>query len=367
MAQQREIRLVSEDGGLTWTLTERPWPGPSRNRVTFPDGVALETSSPWWERHPRSEMDQLKRQGYDVWDLGADHGYCAIVYAVWMRRSTDRGKTWIEKPIHTQFPFFAHFVLSALGGGTDPPQSLLEDGSVVTFAYGYAKPGERWSSYALRTADRGDTWQLSLMGDGRLAGDSRGFGEIYPVVRGDGRIFAMLRTEDQKPAFRVYSSDGGKTWTRPVQTPIIAKHPDLTLLGDGSILCTYARRQGQPLGVRGRFSADFGETWSEEVVIRDEIPFADGLYWPMTVERKDKSLFTLFTAKKYLDDGTPRSFLGGSGWTAGYRRPYAPSLPVPPAQPMYNIEARNKSPWQIERETSRSSGASNRSAGARDG
>ena len=346
-ARSTHVILVSEDKGLTWEITDCEWPAPPPNRTTLPDGTILEFGSNGWERHPRSDIGRLTQKGYFVWDLGEEAGYCAIIYNIWMRRSTDSGRTWEEKPIHEQLPFFAHLVCRF-----NP--TVLDDGALVFFAYGYGKEarysGSRSSAYYLRSTDAGDTWGLVMMADGKHSSSDNGFTEIFPVVHSDGRIFSMLRTELGQDAYAVRSFDGGKTWSQPERTPIRAKHPDLRSLKDGSFLCTYQRRFQEPLGIRARFTSDMGQTWSEEVVIRDGIPISNGLASPLTLELSDGTLFTLFNAQKYIDDGTKKGFIGGSRWTRDYRRAYGPELPVPPLTPKFNVDTRNKSPWQVERE-----------------
>jgi hypothetical protein len=193
-----------------------------------------------------------------------------------------------------------------------------------------------------------------------------GFTEIFPLIVGQGRIFAMLRTQLGEAAFVVSSEDYGKTWSKPTETPIRAKHPEVTLLKDGTIVCTYQRRFAEPFGVRARCTKDFGKTWSEEIILRDDISVSDGLSNPRTLELSDGTLFTAFAAKKLID-GVPRHFRGITRWSRdperevagefrwihGYR--WVPEIPVPPPTPKFNIDSRGKSPWQVQRERSEES------------
>ena len=343
-AVQRDILLVSEDRGLTWEITERPWPGSPHGRATLPDGTILSMSTDGWVRYPRSEVARLEAEGYYVWDLGEAHDYCAVIYGLWQRRSTDGGRTWEKRQIDRQLPFFAHFVARG-------PLRLLDDGALVFLAYGYGPEGRRpcrteglyasysWSRcnvYCLRSMDGGDTWDLIRVADGQESPSEQGFTETFPIIDGDGGMFVMLRTELGQHAYSALSSDGGRTWTQPVQTPIRAKHPLPTVLRDGVIVCSYQRRFAQPYGVRARFTADRGRTWSEEVVLRDDIPISDGLTGPNTVEFSDGTLFTTFGAKKYDDQGRGWPFLGGCRWSRDYRRPYGPPLDAPPPGEKYS-------------------------------
>ena len=273
IAQETGVLLLSEDRGLTWTMTDRPHPRPpGADRVTLPDGTIVTTTSSGWVRYPRTEIERLRQQRYYVWDLGEELDFCAVHKDMWMSRSRDGG----------------------------------------------------------------DTWALITIADGTLSPSPVGFGETYPVVYGDGRVFVMVRTELGHHAYCVSSAAGGSTWTQPRKTPIRGKHPRPTLLRDGTILITYQRRFALPYGVRARFTPDHGETWSEEVIIRDDIPVSDGLHQPNTVEMSDGTLFTTFDAKKYYDDGTELPFVGGSRWTRTYRRPLGPKLAVPEPAEKYS-------------------------------
>ncbi len=363
-ARATEVTLVSEDQGVTWQVTDHPWPGPVQNRSVLPDGTIVETASNGWVRYPRSEIKRLQDRGYYVWDLGEEAGYCAIIYDMWVRRSTDGGQTWEEFPVHQQFPFFAKLCVNS-----PPRQRLLNDGTIITFAYGYLPEGRTEESdlgglcntYILRSSDAGTTWQMIRMADGHLSPSPRGFGEIYPVVWRDGRIFALMRTAAGTPAYSVWSDDGGLTWSEPRPTPIAAKHPNPALLRDGTIVCTYQRRFAPPFGVRARFTSDLGKTWSDEVILRDDIAIADGLSQPQTVELSDGTLFTIFTAKKYVESGGVQFFVGGTRWARGYqplphiqeklqqireRGSWGPEFPLPPLTPRYNWQTAGTSPWQ---------------------
>ena len=347
-AVQTSIVLLSEDGGLTWEIMDRPWPAPSHNLAVLSGGTMVEMGGTGWTRLPRTEIERLEAEGYMVWDLGEEHDYCAYINEVLVKVSRDGGQTWVERSIRDQLPFFAHFVSRG-------PLCLLDDGTLIFIAYGYGKDDRRpekggpWgqeglrsnynsgrsSTYILRSNDNGANWDTVQMADGRHSCSEAGFTETFPIIQGDGNIFVMLRTWLGEPAYSVSSSDGGRSWSEPVKTPIRAKHPRPTLLRDGTIICSYQRRFAQPYGARARFTSDVGKTWSEEVIIRDDIPVAR-VSEVNTVELSDGTLFTAYSARKYDDEGRELSFGGGSRWTRSYRGPYGPKLAVPPRGEKYN-------------------------------
>ena len=337
------IVLVSDDKGLTWKTTDRKLPAPSHNRVTMPGGTIVEMGTSGWIRYPRSEIKRLQKQGYYVWDLGAGNDYCAIIYGLWQKVSTDGGKTWQKREIHKQLPFFAHFVARG-------PLRLLDDGTLVFLGYGYGKDERKYNDdpksitwengrshvFCVRSSDGGKTWKAVRAADGRLSPSDSGFTETFPIINGDGRMFLMLRTGLGRPAFTVSSSNGGRTWSKVIRTPIHAKHPLPMKLRDGTLVCSYQRRTAPPFGVRARFTSDLGKTWSEEIVLRDDVPLSNALAEPNTVQFSDKTLFTAFQGLKIDDKGRPWPFIGGCHWSRDYRRPYTVKLKIPKRRKKFN-------------------------------
>jgi len=351
--------MVSDDMGRTWRFTDEPRPLPPDTRSTLTNGTIIETGSHcWlgdrWERYPRAMIPELRRQGYYVKDMGEKEDYCAIIYDIWMRRSTDGGRTWKTRPLHTQLPFFAELVEHKY-------QRLLADGTILVFCYGApgvpdpeikhadVNSGQRTTrnAYVLRSPDGGDSWQLVMMADGRAAaGGYAGFSEPYPMVWPDGRIMTLLRSGLGQPAYLVRSTDGGKTWSRPEKTPIISKHPTVTRLSDGAVVCTYPRRFARPYGIRARFTTDMGQTWSDEAVLADNFEIEDGLAFPLTVELPDGTLFTAMHGKRYVEERKVQNFVFGARWTRDYRRTYVPQLKPVERLPKFNADRKNQSPWE---------------------
>jgi len=340
--------LASKDGGLTWQFTGKPWPFQKITQSTLPDGTIVETGSHCyvdmdrWERYPSERIPELKEKGYYVKDMTNKGGYAALIYDLWMRRSTDGGKTWIAKPIYKQFGFLSYLVSRHY-------QQLLDDGTIVAFCSGRPTADGPRNAYIARSEDKGDTWQFVMLADGRLSpvrgGSHVGFHETFPIVYPDGRMFVMIRTQLGDDAYFVTSDDGGKTWSKPHRSPIRAKHPVPALLRDGTIVVTYPRRWARPYGIRARFTSDRGKTWSDEVVIRDNFEIENGLAHPVTVEMSDGTLFTVMQGDKVVDDGKVQHFIFGSRWSRDYRNNVPPKLPEPPVRPKFNYDRVDKSPW----------------------
>ena len=90
------------------------------------------------------------------------------------------------------------------------------------------------------------------------------------------------------------SSDGGATWSDPLQTPMLGCPGHVLVLQDGRLLCSYGRRRG-PFGIRACLSEDGGRNWliDREIVLRDDLPNGN-LGYPTTTEYAPGKLFSCY-------------------------------------------------------------------------
>lgn len=126
--------------------------------------------------------------------------------------------------------------------------------------------------------------------------------EPYAIELDNGIILCHIRADryDESRAFTLYqseSSDGGKTWSEPIQIledrggapSHILKH------SSGVLIATYGYRS-LPYGIKVMFSHDGGKSWGEEKYLYSNDISGD-LGYPSTVELLDGSLLTVFYAK----------------------------------------------------------------------
>lgn len=181
---------------------------------------------------------------------------------VMVTRSTDAGLTWDEP-----FPLGVNEMTEGSPFGKIVE---LDDGTLVLHVYVYgtkAEPGGFRSqsgvpdgSYLVRSHDDGKSWgEPSLI--------SEGMDETGLLVLPDGQMLAVMRgTVAGGALWSSHSSDGGRTWTEPVQVTEDRQHPaDLALLSDGSVLVSYGNRT-PPYRIEGRVSNDGGHTWRPNVL-----------------------------------------------------------------------------------------------------
>jgi acetyl esterase len=142
-----------------------------------------------------------------------------------------------------------------------------EDGSLLLTGYTRTGPstpeglrvGKRYSHFVTST-DGGKTWShFAVIGPGA---------EPSVVQTAPGRFTALLREGSFKPLDQVFSSDGGKTWSKPKVLEEGSVCPDVIMMKNGLLACSYGRPAGSLM-----FSADGGKTWSSHHVITDKTGF----------------------------------------------------------------------------------------------
>jgi hypothetical protein len=110
------------------------------------------------------------------------------------------------------------------------------------------------------------------------------------------------------------SYDNGKTW-HIKHNPLAANEGNpasLNQLNDGRLVATYGHR-GAPYGLRAKISLDNGETWGEEIVLRDDGGLWD-IGYPRTIVRPDGRLVSAYYYN--LPDAKER-FIAATIWDAG--------------------------------------------------
>ena len=153
--------------------------------------------------------------------------------------------------------------------------------------------------YAARITDGGRSWTLLP----RIGREHERFFTIMPasIRLGDGRYLVALRCQhliDDEPHHFIdlYATDDDcRTWRylgRPALDVGVGNPPAMVRMSDGRIAITYGDRRG-PFCIRARVSDDEGETWSPEIVLRDDGGDAD-IGYTRTVQRTDGRLVTTY-------------------------------------------------------------------------
>lgn len=279
----------STDGCHTWEVVFRDAEGISSEEsnalqaLRTADGtlVSIHTG---WALYPAEKRGELEAAGWDVSDVR--EGLIAALTEHTAMVSRDDGKTWEtqELPLPNAPPNAPG--LMGFHGGIVTDQDVL-----LWPVYGLAMPGDSGHSYVYRSADAGKTWGLH-----EIIADSRGLipmNETALIDLGAGHILAFVRTGDEVDhLYRAESLNGGVTWGRLRDSGITGHPADLLRLRNGHILLTYGYRHA-PFGVRALISKDSGETWGDEVILRDDGVGTDVGY-PMSIQLADGTIFTVY-------------------------------------------------------------------------
>lgn len=201
---------------------------------------------------------------------------------------TDGGRKVCDEEMRVHFPTAAKLrreptvppgvelpVMSEVQSGFVFCRSILEmhDGSLLASMYGQFEGDTLDRCILVRSEDRGRTWEYySTICTGETVqaitgwANLEGANEVSVVPLSDGRLLAVFRTRSGNLMHQCWSTDQGKTWTRPVSTGVPGVLPKILRLNNGALACSY----GRP-GVHVMFSPDgTGSEWTHHTKIFSE-------------------------------------------------------------------------------------------------
>lgn len=235
----------------------------------------------------------------------------------WFYTSTDRCRTW-EGP--WWLPMFGQAGVEAR---TDYWVSGPAECTLLLTA-AKVDGGEGEHVFCARTSDGGKTFDY-------IARVTHDYGEGFvimpssvrlPPSRGKrARILTAVRCRGERGPFAqaqhwidLYASDDdGATWrylNRPApDTGSGGNPPAMIVLHDGRVCLCYGVRAA-PYGMRARLSEDGGESWGDEIVLRDDGGNHD-IGYPRAVQRADG---TIVTAYYYNDHPDGERYIAATLW-----------------------------------------------------
>ncbi len=153
----------------------------------------------------------------------------------------------------------------------------LKTGDLLASMYGRFKGDEKYRSFVVKSTDLGESWTYlsTIAYDPSIGTES--FCEPVMALLPGGDIFCIMRTGSGEPLYQARSGDRGKTWSKPEPTGANGVDPDLIVLDNGTMACSYGRLQPRKeiepsastypnlsasMGNRIMFSTDEGVTWT---------------------------------------------------------------------------------------------------------
>lgn len=198
--------------------------------------------------------------------------------------STDNGYTWdLTVPLD----------IAPYQGAFSPKGAIeLSNGDLI-LALGSHDYDPLAASFVVRSMDRGRSWGRPVEA-ARLPGLI--FSEPSVVATPGGKLLLMSREEVTGYIYQSESTDGGTTWSPVKPLPFWGYPAHCIRLLDGRILIVYGRRKA-PFGIRAAVSEDEGQSWGDEIIIRDDLPGTYGglnLGYPSVIEYAPGNLFTAY-------------------------------------------------------------------------
>lgn len=206
----------------------------------------------------------------------------------WTKRSTDGGRTWTD-------------LAPQIGHAPHGP-ILLRDGRLLQLGIASTRE-DMWNAknYPERkpglvveeSTDNGRSWHRLAFMEPQQMGD---LSEPHLVECRDGRLLAMLRTNLRGCTMLMDSTDGGKTWSAPRESPFrIGGHPPyLSATSSGKILLTHCKRS-EHLNVV-YISDDDGRTWDLPHEIQLSKGHAVDMGYTSTAELLDGTFLSVYYA-----------------------------------------------------------------------
>lgn len=215
----------------------------------------------------------------------------------WVSRSSDGGRNWtVDKQA---FPKAESGMTGFIPFGDIVPGA---DGALRVLAYAQSKDKATNKVSMFRSDNDGHSWQqMSVISDGHNAkAFSGGHNETAFFHLGSGQWIAAARRWKEGQALDLFrSDDDGQTWRLDQQLLTQERqHPAHFLqLANGKLLLTYGNRIPDQFGVAVKTSEDGGDTWSDELLLVDDLANGDVGY-PASVQLPDGEILTAYYASQ---------------------------------------------------------------------
>src|ERR1044071_2816911 len=300
---EQHLLARSLDGGETWTIED-----PSSQGVLVGTAGARHGTLPRGSAEPepvdcQGEIDFTDRNfALTCRMTGTDAGESRFYF------SYDRGRKW-KGPF--KLPLFGQ---PGIAARTDYIVNGRRD--CLLFLTAVKQNGREGHVICVRTQDGGKTWRLI----GKIGPEPEGYSIMPSSVRlSDTDLLTAIRcragTDAQGKSWLETwkSSNDGQSWSlfnQPVLDTGEGNPPHLITLTDRRLCLTYGVRAA-PYRICAKLSADAGQTWSGELVLRDDGGNRD-LGYVRTVQRPDGKVVTVYY---FWDRKTgPERYLAATIW-----------------------------------------------------
>ncbi len=292
----------SQDGGRTWTIEN-----PAEQHVLVGTAGMRHGTIPPGQSEPEP-VDCLGGIDFTHPDFamtcrmaGVHTGVSRFYY------SFDRGHSW-KGPF--RLPLFDQ---KGIAARTDYIVNGPHD--CLLFLTAAKRNGREGRPICVRTVDGGKSWKFVS----HIGPEPKGYSIMPATVRLSPReLITTLRRLEEGPPRRSWieawkSADDGASWSlvnESVAETGEGNPPHLLRLADGRLCLTYGVR-AKPFGIYARLSRDGGETWGEQIVLRNDGGGRD-IGYPRSIQRPDGRVVTIYY---FWDEKTgPERYIAASIW-----------------------------------------------------
>ena len=271
--EQLHLPYLYESAGGVWYMTYREGPhleslfGPGNRVQCIQSRDRGKTWLPWMGLKPEPWLYQFfithlkdgslityrcRMERLRACPDGTTEGTAIIL------RSTDDGATWTRHTaVVTNMPYTpGRHLVTLWGHAIEMPDGRLVSGIISREKGSLAGVAE--------STDGGRSWRyLASVCDDATVGERR---EPGLVRLASGELLAILRTglSASSRMVQVRSADGGRTWSKPRKLAAPGASPQLRLLGNGVLICSYGTRRD--VHVMASWDGT-GRTWSQPAAV----------------------------------------------------------------------------------------------------
>ena len=241
----------STDGGRTWQ--DGP-PSPANAAVEMSGGEVISLGF-WTKKRPEGQYSLEQRRSLDGWKtFVAEHSVVDVPLSV--PCSGDGGPDEVNQGF-----LMDHGVIQLKNGDLMAAMYGNYAGDTAK-SEGYGEPGFiKYRTIVVFSADRGKTWGKPVTAGYDPKIGQEGLCEAGLARAANGDILCVMRSGGRPgipttPLYVSRSSDEGQTWSAPQPAADKGVWPNLCVLENGIVVCTYGRPGNELV-----FSDDDGKTW----------------------------------------------------------------------------------------------------------
>jgi BNR repeat-like domain len=145
-------------------------------------------------------------------------------------------------------------------------RSVIErdDGDLLATMHTSFRGDKKIRTVVLHSTDKGHHWRYLATVAADEAVPTEGFTEPVMAKMPDGHLLCVMRTDGHQPLVMSRSEDDGKTWSAYKPTGVKGVDPDLAVLDNGIVACSFGRPN-----VYVMFSLDNGRHWSDVTLVHE--------------------------------------------------------------------------------------------------